>query len=153
MLPNAIRDQRRFETPSGRAEFTVHQIAAPDLPGSRFLMMTIRSHDQFNTTVYSQNDRYRGVFANRRVVFMNKDDIQQVGLADGEAVDLNSHFNGEQRTVTGFRVVEYRIPRGCVATYYPETNAIIPVDQVADISNTPAYKSVVVSIRKAVLAG
>ena len=153
VLPHAIRDQRRFETPSGRAQFTVHPIAAPDLPGSRFLMMTIRSHDQFNTTVYTQNDRYRGVFANRRVVFMNKEDIQEIDLGDGEVVDLHSHFNGEKRTVRGFRVVAYQIPRGCVATYYPETNEIIPVDHVADISNTPAYKSVVVSISKAAVGG
>ena len=84
---------------------------------------------------------------------MNKEDIQEIDLGDGEVVDLHSHFNGEKRTVTGFRVVAYQIPRGCVATYYPETNEIIPVDHVADISNTPAYKSVVVSISKAAVGG
>ena len=151
VLSHVIRDQRRFETPSGRAHFSVHPIEPPDLPESRFLMMTIRSHDQFNTTVYTQNDRYRGVFGDRRVVFMNQDDILRIGLKDGEVVDLHSHFNGEQRTVNSFRIVEYRIPLGCVATYYPETNEIIPLDHVADISNTPAYKSVVVSVSQSVI--
>ena len=153
VLPHATRDQRRFETPSGRAQFTVHPIEVPDLAGSRFLMMTIRSHDQFNTTVYTQNNRYRGVFAGRRVVFMNEEDIQRIGLDDGDVVNLHSHFNGEQRTANAFRIVAYRIPRGCVATYYPETNEIIPLDHVADISNTPAYKSVVVSISQAAIPG
>ena len=151
VLPHVIRDQRRFETPSGRAQFSVHPIEPPDLPESRFLMMTIRSHDQFNTTVYTQNDRYRGVFADRRVVFMNEDDMRHIGLEDGDVVDLHSHFNDEQRSANLFRIVAYRIPRGCVATYYPETNEIIPLDHVADISNTPAYKSVVVSVSQSVI--
>jgi anaerobic selenocysteine-containing dehydrogenase len=109
-------------------------------------MMTIRSHDQFNTTVYSQNDRYRGIENDRQVVFMHPQDMTTAGLAANSKVKITSHFNGETRSMNGFRVVPYDIPSGCVATYYPETNPLIPVKHVADGSNTPAYKSVLVSL-------
>jgi len=112
-------------------------------------MMTIRSHDQFNTTVYSQNDRYRGIADSRMVVFMAPEDIQAAGLAEGQLLDISSHHKGKTRSMEGFRIVPYAIPRGCVATYYPESNPLIPLDHVADISNTPAYKSVEVSLKAA----
>ena len=146
-LPHAVRDERRFDTATGKALFTVHPIVPPEIPDDCYLMMTIRSHDQFNTTVYSQTDRYRGIAGSRRVVFMNADDIRRAGLSEGSRVGITSHFGAARRTMHDFVVVPYRIPLGCVATYYPETNPLIPVQHVADGSNTPAYKSVVVSLQ------
>ena len=110
-------------------------------------MMTIRSHDQFNTSVYSATDRYRGISETRQVVFLNRKDIEAAGLKARQLVDLVSHFNGEERIARRFAVVPYDIPRGCAATYFPEANVLVPVGSVAEKSNTPASKSVVISIR------
>jgi anaerobic selenocysteine-containing dehydrogenase len=109
-------------------------------------MMTIRSHDQYNTTVYGLDDRYRGIHGGRRVVLVNADDARAMGLRQGDSVDLTSHFRAERRTATGFRVVLYPIPRGCCATYFPEANVLVALDSVARESNTPASKSVVVTL-------
>jgi len=146
-LPNGPR-QRVFNTPNGKAQFTIHQLPARRLQPGQFLMMTIRSHDQFNTSIYSGNDRYRGIKHGRRVVFLNKDDVEQLGLQAGQHVDLVSHFENEERTAKRFSVVPYDIPRGCAATYFPEGNVLVPVRQVAQKSNTPASKSVVISIKR-----
>ena len=145
-LPNAARN-RVFNTKSGKAHFTVHALARHDLEPGQFLMMTIRSHDQFNTSVYTLNDRYRGISDNRQVVFLDEDDISAAGLQAGQVVDLVSHFEGEERIARGFTIVPYDIPRGCAATYFPEANVLVPVRSVAEKSNTPASKSVVISIR------
>jgi anaerobic selenocysteine-containing dehydrogenase len=110
-------------------------------------MMTIRSHDQFNTSIYGLDDRYRGIYNGRRVVFLNADDMHAAGLEQGDPVDLVSHFEGEERVARNFVVVPYSIPRRCAATYFPETNVLVPIRSVADKSNTPASKSVVISIR------
>jgi len=109
--------------------------------------MTMRSHDQFNTTIYGLDDRYRGIYNGRRVVFLNADDISFGGFHDGQMVDLISHFEGEERVAHRFRIVTYSIPRYCAATYFPETNVLVPVRNFADKSHTPASKSVVISIR------
>src|SRR5207302_3163965 len=98
-------------------------------------------------TIYGLNDRYRGVFGGRRVIFLNPDDLQQAGLSAGQAIDIISHFNGEKRVARHFQVVPYEIPRRCAATYYPETNVLVPVGSVADKSNTPVFKSVRVTLR------
>ena len=145
-LPNAAR-QRIFNTPNGRAVFTVHGLPQHDLKPDQYLMMTIRSHDQFNTSIYGLDDRYRGVYGGRRVVFLNADDIRAAGLSAGEKVDLFGHFEGEERVARRFVVVPYSIPRRCAATYFPETNVLVPLRSVADKSNTPVSKSVVISIR------
>jgi molybdopterin-dependent oxidoreductase alpha subunit len=145
-LPNAARE-RNFKTPTGRAAFTVHTMPQHNLAPGQYLMMTIRSHDQFNTSIYGLDDRYRGIHNGRRVVFLNKEDIAGSNLREGDVVDLVSHFEGEERIATGFTVVPYDIPRGCAATYFPETNVLVPVRSVADKSNTPVSKSVVISIR------
>ena len=145
-LPNAARE-RVFNTKSGKAHFTVHEIPRHDLAPDQFLMMTIRSHDQFNTSVYTLNDRYRGISDGRLVVFLNETDIAAAGLKAGQVVDLVSHFEGEERVARGFAVVPYDIPRRCAATYFPEANVLVPVRSVAEKSNTPASKSVVISIR------
>jgi anaerobic selenocysteine-containing dehydrogenase len=145
-LPHPVRDELSFNNVSGKALFTVHPIDSPVVPQGCYLMMTIRSHDQFNTTIYSQKDRYRGITDSRRVIFMNRADIQEAGLQQGSRVAITSHHGDATRTMQDFEVVPYQIPLGCVATYYPETNPLIPVQHVADGSNTPAYKSVVVSL-------
>jgi molybdopterin-dependent oxidoreductase alpha subunit len=145
-LPNAARE-RVFKTATGRAQFTVHPLPRHELAPGQFLMMTIRSHDQFNTTVYSFDDRYRGISNERRVVLLHKDDIEAAGLHERQVVDLVSHFEGEERVAHRFVVVPYRIPRGCAATYFPEANVLVPVGHVAARSNTPASKSVVISLR------
>jgi molybdopterin-dependent oxidoreductase alpha subunit len=145
-LPNPIRN-REFNTPDGRAHFTVNEMARIDLKQGQFLMMTMRSHDQFNTTIYGLDDRYRGIRNGRRVVFLNPEDIRRSGLRDGQTVDLTSHFEGEERIARRFVVVPYSIPRRCAATYFPETNVLVPVRNFADKSHTPASKSVVISIK------
>jgi molybdopterin-dependent oxidoreductase alpha subunit len=145
-LPNSARE-RVFNTASGKAVFTIHELPDHDLKPDQFLMMTIRSHDQFNTSIYSLNDRYRGIRNGRRVVFLNKDDMRLAGLHPQQVVDLVSHFEGEQRVAHRFVVVPYDIPRRCAATYFPEANVLVPVRSVAEKSNTPASKSVVISIR------
>src|SRR5260370_6174366 len=110
-------------------------------------MMTMRSHDQFNTTIYGLDDRYRGIHNGRRVVFLNPEDIRLDGFRDVQTVDLISHFEGEERVAPRFTIVHYSIPRRSAATYYPETNVLVAVRNLADKSNTPASKSAGISIR------
>jgi len=145
-LPSAPRE-RVFNIPGGRAKFTVHPLPDHDLQPGQYLMMTIRTHDQFNTSIYGLDDRYRGVYNGRRVVFLNVDDMRDAGLEKGQLVDLSSHFEGEVRVAHRFTIVPYSIPRGSAATYFPETNVLVPVRSVADKSNTPVSKSVVISLR------
>ncbi len=149
VLYNPARE-RSFETKSGKAQFTVTAVPKHDLAKGELLMMTIRSHDQYNTTIYALDDRYRGVRGGRRVVFMNPDDAAARGLREGDLVDLTSHFADGTRTAKRFVVAPYRIPLGCCATYFPEANVLVPLDAVARVSNTPASKSVVVSIARCV---
>jgi len=145
-LPNPARE-RVFNTATGKAVFTIHPLPDHNLAPDQYLMMTIRSHDQFNTSVYSENDRYRGISNGRRVVFLNRDDIAAAGLREQQKVDLVSHFEGEERIAKEFTVMPYDIPRRCAATYFPEANVLVPVRNVAEKSNTPVSKSVVISIR------
>jgi len=147
-LPNPIRE-RKFKTSDGLAHFTVHPLPRIDLQPGEFLMMTMRSHDQFNTTIYGLDDRYRGIRNGRRVVFLNPEDIASSGFAAGERVDLISRFDGQERVARSFTIVPYSIPKRCAATYFPETNVLVPVRYFADKSHTPASKSVVISIRSA----
>ncbi len=144
-LPSAAR-ARVFQTSTGKARFTVHDLPKHNLQPGQFLMMTVRSHDQFNTTIYGLDDRYRGIRNGRRVVLLNADDLRHSGLAEGEIVDLVSHFEGEERVARHFMVVTYDIPRRCAATYFPEANVLVPLRSVAEKSNTPASKSVVITI-------
>jgi anaerobic selenocysteine-containing dehydrogenase len=145
-LPHAVRDHCRFETPSGKAEFTIHPIPRLTLPEGGLLLITLRSHDQFNTTIYGLNDRYRGVTKGRRVIFLKEADLERRGLLPGLRVDLTSHFEGETRRADGFLTVPYDIPEGCTAAYYPETNVLVPIGSVAAQSNTPAFKSIVITL-------
>ena len=147
-LPNLPRDRREFTTETGKANFTVHRIPRVELEPGQLVMMSMRSHDQFNTTVYGLDDRYRGIHNERRVVMMNADDIGEQGLSAGDVVDLTSHFRGETRVARQFIVVEYPIPRRCAATYYPETNVLVPIGSVAERSNTPTSKFVIITVAK-----
>jgi molybdopterin-dependent oxidoreductase alpha subunit len=147
-LPNAPRDKQEFHTETNKANFFVHPIAEHDLAKGQLLLTTIRSHDQFNTTIYGEHDRYRGVDG-RHVIYLNAMDIEELGLRKGQWVDLTSHFEGEERTAKQFMVVPYDIPRRCAAAYYPETNPLVPLRHVAWGSNQPASKSVVITIAPA----
>ncbi|MCZ4499771.1 MAG: hypothetical protein JWQ74_2324 [Marmoricola sp.] len=145
-LPHPPRDHREFPTATGKARFTVNELTALDVPAGHLLLQTLRSHDQFNTTIYGLDDRYRGIRAGRRVVFVNPDDVAALGLADGQYVDLVSVWSDGERRAEGFRVVSYATARGCAAAYFPETNVLVPLDAVAKVSNTPASKSVVIRL-------
>lgn len=147
-LPNPVRDRREFPTATGKAQFTVNSPAAEVAPADHYLLTTLRSHDQFNTTVYSATDRYRGISASRDVVFMNPADLQAAGCKPGDRVCVSSGAPGDRRSIAGLTAVPYAIPRGCVAMYYPEANLLVPVAAVAVGSNTPAYKSVPVRITR-----
>jgi molybdopterin-dependent oxidoreductase alpha subunit len=144
-LPNGPREGR-FPTPSGKAQFTVTPIPKHDLGDGRLLLTTLRSHDQFNTTIYGENDRYRGVFGGRRVIFLNADDMKDRNIAADQLVDIVSHFGAEHRRAAKFKAVPYEIPRGCAAAYYPETNVLVPVGSVAVGSNQPASKSIPITL-------
>ncbi|MEV0599190.1 FdhF/YdeP family oxidoreductase [Streptomyces sp. NPDC050315] len=146
-LPHAPRDDRRFPTATGKANFTAAPVEFPAAPEGRLLLQTLRSHDQYNTTIYGLDDRYRGIKNGRRVVLVRPEDARALGLADGAYTDLVSEWtDGSERRAPGFRVVHYPTARGCAAAYYPETNVLIPLDHTADTSNTPASKSVVVRL-------
>lgn len=148
-LPNAPREQK-FSTDTAKAKFTINELDAINLLENQYLMMTIRSHDQFNTTIYGLDDRYRGIYNERRIILMNETDMREANLQKYQVVNLHNDFGGVARVAENFIVVPYNIPRQCVATYFPEANVLVPIDSVADISKTPTSKSVVITI-KAVL--
>lgn len=145
-LPNGPR-KRNFTTPSGKAVMTVNPIPKDEIKPGQFAMTTVRSHDQFNTTIYGLDDRYRGLYNVRQIVMMNKADIAEQGLKPEQTIDVESHFEGETRKVCGFRVVAYPIPRQCVAMYFPEANPLIPMNSTDEFSNCPSFKHTIVSVR------
>ncbi|WP_353950151.1 FdhF/YdeP family oxidoreductase [Knoellia sp. S7-12] len=151
-LPLAPR-QREFNVEGGRARFSVHPLEYPQCPPGRLLLQTIRSHDQYNTTIYGLDDHYRGVSGGRRVVFVNPSDLAALGLADEQLVDIVSEWRGvdgnvelTERRAEEFRVVAYPTARGCAAAYFPEANVLVPLDSTARGSNTPTSKSVVIRL-------
>jgi molybdopterin-dependent oxidoreductase alpha subunit len=147
VLPNGPRDSRTWWTGSGRAHLTVNHLEPIDCPPGRLILQTVRSHDQFNTTIYSLNDRYRGIRKGRDVVFVHPDDLAELGLADGDRVDVVSEWPGEpDRVLPGQRVVAYPTARGCAAAYFPEANVLVPLRSTALGSNTPVSKAVVVRL-------
>jgi molybdopterin-dependent oxidoreductase alpha subunit len=147
-LPNGPRE-RKFTTKNGMANFTTTELEKYSLEPGQLILMTVRSHDQFNTTIYDYNDRYRGIHGERRVIFMNKEDIAERGLQAKQPVDITSHFEGQQRTVEKFLVIPYDIPKGNVSAYFPEANPLVPISSVAKVSNTPTSKYVVVTVAPA----
>lgn len=152
-MPNPPRDAREFPTATGRANFAVNPLQWLPVPPGRLILQTLRSHDQYNTTIYGLDDRYRGIKGGRRVVFVNPADIAAFGLTEGDRVDLVSEFTGsdgavQERRAEDFLVVAYSTPVGNAAAYYPETNPLVPLDHVAARSNTPASKSIVIRLEK-----
>ncbi len=145
-LPHPPRDSREFHTATGKANFAVHPLEWVPVPEGRLILQSLRSHDQYNTTIYGLDDRYRGVKGGRRVVFVNPADIAAFGLRDGDRVDLVSEFGGQERRAKDFRVVPYATPVGNAAAYYPETNPLVALDHVAARSNTPVSKAVVIRL-------
>ena len=146
-LPNPPRDGRRFDTDDGKAHFSVNTVTAPHVPPGRLLLQSLRSHDQYNTTIYGLDDRYRGVRNGRRVVFCNPDDLTELGIADGDIVDLVSEWaDGDDRRAEHFRVVAYPIAAGCAATYFPEANPLVALNATAKRSNTPVSKAIVIRL-------
>jgi formate dehydrogenase major subunit len=147
VLPNGPRDSRTFPTACGKAVLTVNELEHVERPAGRLLLQTLRSHDQFNTTIYSLNDRYRGIKKGRNVVFINPDDLDELGLTDGQSVDVFSEWKDQpDRELRGFRVVSYPTARGCAAAYFPEANVLVPLDSTAEGSNTPVSKAIVVRV-------
>jgi len=146
-LPNGARE-RNFKTTTGKANFSLNKLPGWKLNNNELIMMTIRSHDQFNTTIYGLDDRYRGIFNERRVVLMNREDMIAQNLEEQQIVNLQSVFNGITRTVNNFKVVGYDIPKSCCATYFPEANVLVPIDSFAHTAKTPSSKSIVISILK-----
>ena len=147
VLPHPPRDSRTFDTKQGAAVFSCNPLDVLHVPEGRLLMQTLRSHDQFNTTIYGLDDRYRGVSGGRRVVFVHPLDLAELGVEPGQVVDLVSEWtDGSERTAKGFRVVSYDQPRGCAAAYYPETNELVPLDSTALESNCPTSKSVIIRL-------
>lgn len=147
-LPNNARDNNFEPTKTGKANFSINKPSEIALEKDQFIMMTIRTHDQFNTTIYGLNDRYRGVLNERRVIFMNAEDMKKAGLQKLDLVDLTSHFKNEKREAKGFLAIPYSIPQQCTATYFPEANVLVPLKSTADISNTPASKTVIITVKK-----
>lgn len=147
-LPNNVRELDFSKLPNGKAQFSNCQVAEHTLKANELLLMTIRSHDQFNTTIYGLDDRYRGIHNERRIILMNQADMTAQNLSKLEVVDLVSNYDQTERRAEQFLVIPYNIPKGNVAAYFPETNMIIPYNHFADYSNTPISKSVVVSVEK-----
>ncbi|MFD0741228.1 molybdopterin dinucleotide binding domain-containing protein [Phytohabitans flavus] len=146
-LPHPPRDRLEFPTPSGKAHFTAGPLSIIRVPEGRLLLQTVRSHDQYNTTIYGMDDRYRGIKAGRRVVFVNPDDLAALGMADGDMVDLVSEWtDGVERRAKAFRAVAYPSARGCAAAYFPEANVLVPLDSTAEGSNTPTSKQIVIRL-------
>ncbi|MFW0795836.1 FdhF/YdeP family oxidoreductase [Gordonia sp. CPCC 205515] len=153
VLPHPPRDDRRFETRTGKANFVAHELYWLPVPEGRLILQTMRSHDQYNTTIYGLDDRYRGVKGGRRVILINADDIAALGFAEGDRVDLISEWtlqdgSIEERRADDFRLVPYPTPRGNAAAYYPETNPLVPLDHVARESNTPVSKAVTIRLER-----
>ncbi|WP_280381961.1 FdhF/YdeP family oxidoreductase [Nocardia wallacei] len=149
-LPHPPRDTREFRTATGKANFAVNELRWLPVPEGRLILQTLRSHDQYNTTIYGLDDRYRGIHHGRKVVLVHPEDITALGFADGDLVDVISEWtDGTERRVTGFRLVGYPTPRGNAAAYYPETNPLVPLDHVAERSNTPVSKAVTIRLAPA----
>ncbi|MFC9436507.1 FdhF/YdeP family oxidoreductase [Nocardia sp. NPDC057030] len=150
VLPHPPRDSREFRTSTGKANFAVNELSWTPVPEGRLILQTLRSHDQYNTTIYGLDDRYRGVHGGRKVVLVHPDDITALGFAEDDLVDVISEWtDGTERSVKGFRLIAYPTPRGNAAAYYPETNPLVPLDHVAARSNTPVSKSVTVRLERA----
>jgi formate dehydrogenase major subunit len=153
VLPNGPRDSRTFPTKTGKAIITVNHLVPVERPAGRLILQTLRSHDQFNTTTYSLNDRYRGIKNGRDVIFVNPEDLVELEISDGDRVDIFSEWPGEpDRALHNYRAVSYPTARGCAAAYFPEANVLVPLGSTALGSNTPVSKAVIVRLEKVAAA-
>jgi molybdopterin-dependent oxidoreductase alpha subunit len=149
MLPNPV-NSGTYNTPTGKATFTGNHLEWLETPPGHLILQSLRSHDQWNTIPYAMDDRYRGIHHARRIVMVNPEDIAELGLADGDVVDIVSIWkDGVERRAPRFTLVAYPASRGSAAAYYPETNVLVPLDSVAEISNTPTSKGVLVRFERA----
>lgn len=147
-LRNSARE-KEWHTQTGKARFMIAPLPKFDVQKGQLRLMTIRSHDQYNTTIYGLNDRYRGVKGGRKVIFMNQDDMAELKLNAQDSVDIvNIPSDGLRRIAKAFKVIPYNIPKGCTAAYFPETNVLVPLDAIADRSHTPTSKFIIVRIEK-----
>ena len=144
-LYNGARE-RKFNTDGGKAKFTINPAPDLSLPEGTYRMMTMRTHDQYNTTVYGNDDRYRGIQGGRRVVFMNEEDMREANIAAGSLVDITNDFGGKKRVAPRFTAIPYPIPSRCVGAYFPEANVLVPLEKFAEGSFTPASKDVIVRL-------
>jgi formate dehydrogenase major subunit len=150
LLPHGPRDSRTFNTPTGKAMITVNELEYLERPDKTLILQSMRSHDQFNTTIYGHNDRYRGVKKGRHVVFVSPEDLAELGLSDGQYVDVHGVYaDGVDRVLRNFRLVSYPTARGCAAAYYPEANVLVPLESVAEGSHTPVSKGVLIRLEPA----
>ena len=145
-LPNPPRDSRTFETNDGKAHFTTHGLPSLDVESDQYVMMTLRSHDQYNTTIYGLDDRYRGIKGNRRILMMNSNDMLDRNWKTRQMIDITSHFESETRVSKNWLVIPYEIPSGNIAAYFPEANELVPLNSTAELSNTPTSKWIVCSL-------
>jgi molybdopterin-dependent oxidoreductase alpha subunit len=145
-LPNPPRDERKFETNDGKAHFTTHELPDVTVNDGQYVMMTLRSHDQYNTTIYGLDDRYRGIKGNRRIIMMNPVDMLDRNWKTRQKIDIKSHFQGQTRTSENWLVIPYEIPSGNIAAYFPEANELVPLDSTAELSNTPTSKWIICSL-------
>jgi molybdopterin-dependent oxidoreductase alpha subunit len=146
-LPNGPRDGPTWDTPSSKAVIHTNPLPVRHISEDRFILMTVRSHDQYNTTIYGNDDRYRGIYNARRIIMMNKDDMKRLQLEPQAIVDLTSHHKGRELHSDSWKVVPYDIPKGNLAAYFPEANVLVPLDSVAKGSNTPTSKWIEVSLQ------
>jgi anaerobic selenocysteine-containing dehydrogenase len=148
-LPNAPRE-RKFKTEKygDKAAFSVTKLPDHQLAKDEYMMATIRSHDQFNTTIYGLEDRYRGIHNERRVILMNQKDIDKENFKAGDKVDIYNYGDGIERVAKLFVIIPYNIPERNTATYFPEANVLVPINSVAEGSNTPVSKRVIIKIKK-----
>jgi anaerobic selenocysteine-containing dehydrogenase len=147
-LPNKPREGGFADTKSGKANFTVVDLPKRELEPGQLVLTTVRSHDQFNTTVYAWNDVYRGIHNGRRVLLMNTEDMADRGLKAGDVINITSHFKGQKRYAKRFVAVPYRLLKGDCAGYFPELNVLLPIGSVAEKSNQPAAKHIVISVER-----
>ena len=147
-LPNNVRERDFSKLPNGKAQLTINQLSSVELGEDELLLMTIRSHDQFNTTIYGLNDRYRGIHNERRIIFLNPEDMEQRGIEQRQEINLISNYSGVERKAEQFLAIPYNIPKGNCAAYFPETNVLVPIDEFADGSRTPISKSIKIKLEK-----
>ena len=147
-LPNNVRELDFSKLEHGKAKFSICKMASHERKPHEFLLMTIRSHDQFNTTIYGLNDRYRGIQNERRVLFMNPKDMERFGYKRLDIVDLVSNYDSVERRAQKFLIVPYNIPQGNLGAYFPEANMVVPHNHYADKSNTPISKSIIVHLER-----